>query len=137
MLTILRLLFSSLRSSLRSRAALQAEILALRHQLLVLQRSTQGRRVRFHAIDRVFWVWFSGLWQRLALSCPDHEGRHCHCVEPQRVPTVLDLEEPRTPRPTLYVPRHRQSHTKDELSESRLGCSAHSRRIAQARYRCR
>jgi putative transposase len=63
MLTILRLLFSSLRSSLRSRAALQAEILALRHQLLVLQRSAQGRRMRFHAIDRVFWVWLSRLWQ--------------------------------------------------------------------------
>ncbi len=63
MLTILRLLFSSLRSSLRSRAALQAEILALRHQLIVLQRSTQGRRVRFHTIDRVFWVWLSALWR--------------------------------------------------------------------------
>src|SRR5260370_40128679 len=59
MLTILRLLFSSLRSSLRSRAALQAEILALCHQLMVLQRSTQGRRVRFLTIDRVFWVWLS------------------------------------------------------------------------------
>jgi hypothetical protein len=56
MLTILRLLFSSLWISLRCRAALQAEILALRHQLLVLQRSAQGRRVRFHAIDRVFWA---------------------------------------------------------------------------------
>lgn len=41
MLTIFRLLFSSLRSSLRSHAALQAEILALQHQLLVLQRSKQ------------------------------------------------------------------------------------------------
>src|SRR5260370_22378943 len=59
MLTILRLLFSSLRSSLRSRAALQAEILALCHQLMVLQCSTQGRRVRFLTIDRVFWVWLS------------------------------------------------------------------------------
>jgi hypothetical protein len=37
MSTLLLVLFSSLRSSLQSRAALQAEILALRHQLLVLQ----------------------------------------------------------------------------------------------------
>lgn len=44
-----------------ARAALQAEILALR-QLLVLQRSTQGRRVRFRVVDRVFWVWLSRLW---------------------------------------------------------------------------
>jgi len=63
MSTLLVVLLSSLRSSLYSRAALQAEILALRHQLLVLQRSTQDRRVRFHAIDRVFWVWLSRLWQ--------------------------------------------------------------------------
>jgi hypothetical protein len=45
MSTIFRLVFFSLRSSLRSRAALHAEILALRHQLLVLQRSTHGRRL--------------------------------------------------------------------------------------------
>ena len=62
MLTLCRLLFSSLQSLVRSRAALQAEILALRHQLLVLQRSTQGRRVRFRVVDRVFWVWLSRLW---------------------------------------------------------------------------
>src|SRR5260370_6972325 len=71
MLTILRLLFSSLRSSLRSRAALQAEILALCHQLMVLQRSTQGRRVRFLTIDRVFWGWLSlSLAQRVCRN-PD------------------------------------------------------------------
>jgi putative transposase len=62
MLTILRLLFSSFRNSLRRRAALQAEILALRHQLLVLQRSTQGRRLRLRAGDRILWVWLSRLW---------------------------------------------------------------------------
>ncbi|HEY6305680.1 MAG TPA: integrase core domain-containing protein [Candidatus Angelobacter sp.] len=57
------MLFSTLRKSLRSRAALQAEILALRHQLVVLQRSTCGRRLRLRAADRVFWVWLSRLWQ--------------------------------------------------------------------------
>src|SRR5260370_17322878 len=63
MSTLLLVLLSFFRSSLSSCAGLQAEILALRHQLLVLQRSTQDRRVRFHAIDRVFWVWLSRLWQ--------------------------------------------------------------------------
>jgi hypothetical protein len=62
MSTLFCLVLSFLRSSLRSRAALQAEVLALRHQLLVLQRSTQGRRVRFGAMDRIFWVWLSRLW---------------------------------------------------------------------------
>jgi transposase InsO family protein len=62
MLTICYLLLSSLRSSLSTRAALQAEILALRHQLLVLQRSTRGRRLRLKSADRVFWVWLARLW---------------------------------------------------------------------------
>lgn len=63
MLTIFCLLFSFLRRFLRSRATLQAEILALRHQLLVLKRSTGGRRLRLRTADRIFWVWLSRLWQ--------------------------------------------------------------------------
>src|SRR5882762_367063 len=58
---MLTLLFS-LRESFRARAALQAEILALRHQLLALQRSNRGRRLRLSRADRVLWVWLSRLW---------------------------------------------------------------------------
>ena len=46
----------------RTRAALQAEILALRHQLLVLQRSSRGHKLRLSSADRVLWVWLSHLW---------------------------------------------------------------------------
>jgi putative transposase len=67
MFDIFCLLLSSLRSCLGSRAALQAEILALRHQLVVLQRSTLGRRVRLKSADRVFWVWLSRLWKNWRL----------------------------------------------------------------------
>jgi putative transposase len=51
----------SLRSLVRSRAALHLEIFALRHQLQILERS---RRPRLHltAADRLLWVWFSRLW---------------------------------------------------------------------------
>ena len=41
---------------------LQAEILALRHQLLVLQRSSRGRRLRLTTADRLLLVWLSRLW---------------------------------------------------------------------------
>jgi hypothetical protein len=58
---MLTLLFS-LRNCFRTRAALQAEILALRHQLLVLQRSNRGRKLRLSWADRVLWVWLSRLW---------------------------------------------------------------------------
>jgi len=41
---------------------LQAEILALRHQFLVLQRSAHGHRLRLQPADRIFWVWLSRWW---------------------------------------------------------------------------
>src|SRR6266403_1585199 len=58
---MLTLLFS-LRDCFRARAFLQAEILALRHQLLVLQRSNRGHKLRLGWADRVLWVWLSRLW---------------------------------------------------------------------------
>jgi putative transposase len=47
--------------SFRSRLALQAEIVALRHQLTILQR-TSKQRIRLRTSDRVLWVWLSQLW---------------------------------------------------------------------------
>ncbi len=58
---MLTLLFS-LRDCFRARAVLQAEILALRHQLLVLQRSSRPHKLRLGWADRVLWVWLSRLW---------------------------------------------------------------------------
>ena len=48
-------------SSFRSRAALQTEILALRHQLAVLQANAP-RRLRLKRSDRVLWVLLSRFW---------------------------------------------------------------------------
>ena len=45
---------------LRSRLALQLEIVALCHQVAVYQRIVS--RPRLHATDRLFWVWLSRLW---------------------------------------------------------------------------
>src|SRR6266576_6383679 len=55
-------LLLSLRDCFRARAFLQAEILALRHQLLVLQRSNRGHKLRLGWADRLLWVWLSRLW---------------------------------------------------------------------------
>jgi putative transposase len=54
--------FFSILQGFRTRAALQTEILALRHQLLVLERSSRGRQLRLSDADRLLWVWFSRLW---------------------------------------------------------------------------
>ena len=53
-------LFASLLASFRSRAALQLEILALRHQLGVVHRSV--KRPKLTAPDRLLWVWLSAVW---------------------------------------------------------------------------
>jgi hypothetical protein len=51
----------ALRLAVRSRAALHLEILALHHQLAVLNRS-RPPRVRLTAADRVVWGWLSRAW---------------------------------------------------------------------------
>jgi putative transposase len=55
-------LLVTLRSSLRTRVALQLEILALRHQLQVLER-TRPRRMRLTRADRLLWSWLSRVWR--------------------------------------------------------------------------
>src|SRR5260370_42422300 len=58
----MRTLLFSLGDCFRGRAVLQAEILALRHQVLVLHRSSRGHKLRLRWADRVLWVWLSRLW---------------------------------------------------------------------------
>jgi hypothetical protein len=54
-------LLLTLRSCARSRAVLQLEVLALRHQLQVLQR-TRPRRMRLEKADRWLWMSLSRVW---------------------------------------------------------------------------
>jgi len=54
-------LFAALSSTFRSRAALQLENLALRHQIGVLQRSAR-KRPKLTRGDRQLWVGLSRLW---------------------------------------------------------------------------
>ena len=62
MIPVLFPFLTILRDTLRTRVALQAEILALRHQLLVLQRRNQKKRLRLSLADRLLWVWLSRIW---------------------------------------------------------------------------
>jgi hypothetical protein len=54
-------LFAALRCTVRSRLELEAEVLALRHQLAVLQRQAP-RRPRLGRADRLLWVLLSRMW---------------------------------------------------------------------------
>ena len=61
MISVLISLLQTLRGLAQSRAALHLEVLALRHQLQVLQR-TRPRRVRVATADRWLWVSLSRVW---------------------------------------------------------------------------
>jgi putative transposase len=62
-MSVFTALLTTLRDCGRSRVSLQLEILALRHQLHVLERS-QGRRLRLTHFDRLLWVWFFRAWSQ-------------------------------------------------------------------------
>jgi putative transposase len=55
-------MLKSLLTGLRGRVAMQAEIIALRHQLIVFQRTQKPKRIMLKGIDRCLWVWLSRLW---------------------------------------------------------------------------
>jgi putative transposase len=61
MSSVLISLLATLRGVVRSRTTLHLEILALRHQVQVLQRS-QPKRLRLSNADRWVWAWLSHRW---------------------------------------------------------------------------
>ena len=61
MLTVVTSLLLAAGGLVRSRAALHLEVLALRHQLQVLERSRPGR-LRLTRPDRWLWTWLSRSW---------------------------------------------------------------------------
>ena len=62
MTPIVRALVAFAVSLVRSRVSLQVEIVALRHQLTVYERSIRRPRVR--RSDRIFWSWLARHWAR-------------------------------------------------------------------------
>jgi putative transposase len=74
MLISLTTLLANLSSILHSRAALQLENLALRHQIGVFLRSSR-KRSKLTLVDRLIWVWLSRIWSdwRSALAIVEPE----------------------------------------------------------------
>jgi len=74
MLTISKPLSAGQAHSFRTRAALQAEILALRHQLAVFQKNAP-LRLRLQPSDRLLWIllsrWWPGCRHSLHIVRPD------------------------------------------------------------------
>jgi putative transposase len=64
MITILSALVSLLSFRVRSRASLELELVALRHQVTVLRRRRPGQ-LRLFSIDRLPWVWLYRVWPQV------------------------------------------------------------------------
>jgi hypothetical protein len=77
-------------AGLKSRRHLLLEILAFRHQLLVLSRSS--KRQRLTPLDRIVWAWLSQAWgrwkSRLYLVQPS-TVLHWHRAESAAYPSQL------------------------------------------------
>ena len=123
-----------LAASLRSRAALQIEILALRHQLNVLQRSGQtatlerGRPLALGA--------FISELVRVANGSQTSKTGHRHRLALPRLPALLDLEIPSwSARTTGCLLGGSPTHSPHEPGESTLGSTEDPRRVAQTRLR--
>jgi putative transposase len=132
MLKPVRFILAFLTGRFRSRAVVELENLALRHQLQVLPRRRPGR-LRLIAIDRLLWVWLYRLWPR----CLDTMV----LVKPA---TVVQWHRQgfrlfwrwrsRSGRPS--VDREvRKFDSADEQRQPALGSTPNPRRIAQARHR--
>src|SRR5947209_2312753 len=74
MIGLVRVLIAILVVPFRSKARVEAENVALRHQLIVLQRNSRGR-VRLTSGDRLFFVllyrWFPSILQVLQIIRPE------------------------------------------------------------------
>jgi hypothetical protein len=64
MMTILSALVSILAFRVRSRTSLELELIALRHQVIVLRRQRPGR-LRLLSADRLLWVWLYRIWPQV------------------------------------------------------------------------
>ncbi|HYR44381.1 MAG TPA: integrase core domain-containing protein [Terriglobia bacterium] len=62
MFDLILMFLNSLLVGFRGQATLRAEIIALRHQLTVLQRTQKPKRLILNRGDRCLWVWLSRLW---------------------------------------------------------------------------
>src|SRR5712691_6812902 len=64
MIIILSALVSLLSFRVRSRASLELELVALRHQVTVLRRQRPGQP-RLFSTDRLLWVWLYRIWPKV------------------------------------------------------------------------
>ena len=94
-------LLASVRSIFPSRAALELENLALRHQIAVLRRSA-AKRLRWTSADRLLWICPSRLWHDWRSALNHRQARNGPGLASCRLSLVLDLEGAARPTGTAH-----------------------------------
>src|SRR5712691_5183084 len=130
MLISLTILFTTVSSIFRSRAALQLENLALRHQIGVLQRSVR-KRPKLTPGDRLLWVWLSRIWRdwRSALAIVKPGTVLAWHRAGFRLFWTWKVRHGKPGRPAISC-EVRDVIRPDVPGESRLGSTPHPRRAA-------
>src|SRR6185295_17848273 len=105
-----------MRSWSRSRAALQLEVLALRHQLQVLNRS-RPRRLRLAMADRSALGVAVPLVARLANGTRHRQTANRHRLATSGPPPVVDVEKSKTSRATDGLGGRTRAHSDDVGAE--------------------
>ena len=125
MLDLCRILFGVVIDLFRPRAALEAEILVLRQQIIVLRRGRRGR-MPFIAIDRIVFAWLCSLcpkarealaivqpdtvlrWHRAGFRCywrwksKRHQGRPTVPAEVRRLVRQMSIANPLWGAPRIH-----------------------------------
>lgn len=125
-------LLLTVRSSVRSRAALQIEVLALRHQLHVLQRS-RSHRVRLTPGDRFLWVRLSRAWTEWRAAIVIVKPETVIAWHRQGFRLFWTWKSRRRKRATDSASRRPRTHPHPVKDESPLGGAADPRRTAETR----
>ena len=121
MLMRVRSIVSRLVCRFRSRAVVELENLALRHQLQVLRRQQPGR-LRLFTLDRLFWVWLYRIWPRCLEAMVLVKPSNSDPVAPSGIPLVLALAV--KVRAAVRGSRDSRSDSADEQRQPALGCAS-------------
>jgi hypothetical protein len=135
MRSVLISLLLTLRTAARSRAEIQLEVLALRHQLQLTAATHPtatgaAREDRPVALGRA-----RAPLERMANGARHRQAGDRHRLAPTGLPAVVDLEEPAPPGATDRACRRPHAHSHDVAGEPALGRAADSWRTADTRTR--
>lgn len=121
-MSVLLTLFAVFRSLLRSRAALELENLALRHQVNILKRSVKQPRLR--PADRWLWVVLARVWKewQSALAMVQPATVIAWHRKGFRLYWAWKIRRGKAGRPAVARSRF---DPPDEPGESALGCAPH------------